>query len=260
MFDWLPWVRAKRERIRSTPLTDAQRAILREHAPFVASLSSERRQRFDGLLQLFLYDKSFEGCGGLTMHPTIEVTIAAHAVHLLLGLDVERPYPGLDVIRVYPSTYQVPEIERLGDHVIAGGASFRLGESSQRGYVVLSWDAVEGGAQRMDGHNVVLHEFAHQLDQLDGVADGAPPLKRRLYGPWARVLGASYAELQDDVSRRRRNVLDPYGATNPAEFFAVATETFFERPRALKRQEPALYAMLAAYYGQDPGALTGNDR
>jgi hypothetical protein len=119
---------------------------------------------------------------------------------------------------------------------------------------VLSWDAVRKGGQHDDGHNVVLHEFAHQLDTLDGVPDGAPPLPRQLYGPWARILGAAFEELQQDVAERRRNVIDGYGATNPAEFFAVATESFFEEPRALKAQEPELYDVLARYYRQAPGS------
>lgn len=252
MFTWLPWVRARRDRIASTPFSEAQLADLAEAAPFASRLPEGRRTRLHRLIQLFLHDKTFEGCGGLEMTDTIALTIAAHACHLLLGLDVVDPYPGLDVIRVYPSTYRVPDVEPLGGRFVEGGISHRLGESSHHGYVVLSWDAVVRGIARHDGHNVVLHEFAHQLDAEDGVSDGAPPLERRLYGPWAQILGASFEELQEDVARHRRNVIDAYGATNPAEFFAVATETFFEQPSALKRQEPRLYAVLARYYGQDP--------
>ncbi len=252
MFTWLPWVRRRRAAIRDTPLTPSQEAVLDTHAPFVHSLDSDEKARLHGLIQLFLYDKTFEGLGGLTVDETVEVTIAAHACHLLLGLDVSEPYPGLDVIRVYPSTYRAAGFDTVAGHAVLGGQSHRLGESSMRGYVVLAWDAVRQGAQRRDGHNVVLHEFAHQLDTQDGSADGAPPLERGLYGPWARILGDAYAELQQDVARRRHNVMDAYGATNPAEFFAVATETFFERPLALKAQEPELYAVLERYYQQDP--------
>ena len=254
MLSWLPWVRRRRAALRSTPLTDDERFVLDAHAPFVKRLSEEDRDTLVGLIQLFRHDKTFEGCGGLVMTDPIEVTIAAHACRLLLGLDVhDRPYPGLDVIRVYPAAYRAPGTGRLGDHAVEGGISHRLGESSTRGYVVLSWDAVLRGARRDDGHNVVLHEFAHQLDTLDGVADGAPPLQASLYGPWARVLGEAYSELHDDLAARRRTVIDAYGATNPAEFFAVATETFFEQPEALREQEPKLYAVLARYFGQTPG-------
>lgn len=252
MLSWLPWVRRRRAALRSTPLTDDERFVLDAHAPFVKRLSEEDRHILVGLIQLFRHDKTFEGLGGLEMTDTIELTVAAHACRLLLGMDVDVPYPGLDVIRVYPSTFRAEAVDRLGDVWVEGGVSHRLGESSHRGYVVLAWDAVRRGARHEDGHNVVLHEFAHQLDTLDGVADGAPPLPGRLYGPWARVLGAAYEELQEDVAQRRRNVLDGYGATNPAEFFAVATESFFEEPGALKAQEPELYEVLARYYHQRP--------
>jgi Mlc titration factor MtfA (ptsG expression regulator) len=255
MFDWLPWVRARRAAIRDTPLSDEQLHVIAQHAPFHEDLTDPERRRLHGLMQLFLHDKTFEGCGGLQMTDTIRVTVAAHACRLLLGLDVnDRPYPGLDVLRVYPHAYRAPQTEVVGGQVVQGGHSHRLGESSTRGYVVLSWDAVRRGARREDGHNVVLHEFAHQLDTLDGVADGAPPLQRGLYGPWAEVLGEAYSELQEDVAARRRTVLDAYGATNPAEFFAVATEAFFETPRALRRQEPDLYEVMATYFGQRPGS------
>jgi Mlc titration factor MtfA (ptsG expression regulator) len=127
----------------------------------------------------------------------------------------------------------------------------RLGESSHSGVVVLSWDdTLRGATVQDDGHNVVLHEFAHQLDQEDGTSDGTPYLGGRgLYAAWARVLGADFERL-----REAPGVLDPYGATNPAEFFAVATETFFEKPRALRAENGELYEQLRAYYGLDPAA------
>jgi Mlc titration factor MtfA (ptsG expression regulator) len=219
----------------------------------VHRLDPEQRRTLDGLVQLFLDDKTFEGCGGLSMTDRIRVTVAAHACLLLLGLDVDLPYPELHVIRVYPSAYQVPTTEWLGS-VAVEGPSHRLGQSSSHGYIVLAWDAVRsGGLDPDDGTNVVLHEFAHQLDTADGAADGAPILPSRgLYGPWARVLGRAFEELQQDVAARRRSVLDGYGATNPAEFFAVATEAFFETPAALRADEPELYTILTRYYRQDP--------
>ncbi len=126
---------------------------------------------------------------------------------------------------------------------------------------MLSWDAVRGGATSdADGHNVVLHEFAHQLDQEDGAADGAPILeKRAAYGAWAKVLGEEYATLQKDVDDGVRSDIDAYGATNPAEFFAVVTETFFEKPQKLASNHPELYDQLVAFYKQDPLARLGVD-
>ena len=250
MLSWLPWNR--RARLRSAPLPEAWTAIV-DKALEHHRLDSTRRSTLNGLIQVFLDDKTFEGCGGLEMTDTIRVSIATYACLLLVGLDIAVPYPGLDVIRVYPHTYRAASSGPLGDLRVPT-ESHRLGESG-RGFIVLSWDAVrEGLAHTGDGHNVVLHEFAHQLDTEDGQADGAPPLPRSLYGPWARILGAAFSELEQDVAADRHSVLDVYGATNPAEFFAVATEAFFERPDSLRHQEPQLYAVLARYYRQDPAA------
>jgi hypothetical protein len=122
--------------------------------------------------------------------------------------------------------------------------------------VVLAWDSVLGGAKNMlDGHNVTLHEFAHQLDQEDGAGDGVPILEQRsAYVDWARVFRHEYEELVDKTDRGRKSVMDRYGATNPAEFFAVATETFFEKPKQLEAKHPELYDELRSYYGVDPGS------
>jgi len=206
-----------------------------------------------GHVQVFLSEKRFEGCGGLQITDEVRVTIAAQACVLLL----HRPsddYPELSSILVYPTTYLVP-----GSHTGPGGlvsedSQARLGESWTRGEVVLVWDSVLSGAADIhDGHNVVLHEFAHQLDQEDGVGDGAPILPRRsMYVAWARVLGHEFDHLVRDVERHHRTLLDRYGATNPAEFFAVATETFFEKPSQLRLKHPDLYAQLRTFYQQDP--------
>ncbi len=152
-------------------------------------------------------------------------------------------------------------LEPLGGGGLIAGEQGRLGEAWGQGVVVLSWDDVRRGAADMrDGQNVVLHEFAHQLDQEDGAADGAPILPgRSRYVAWARVLGAEYEQLRRDASRGRPSVLDDYGATNPAEFFAVATECFFEKPGLLRRRHPELYEELRAYYRQDPARLVEDE-
>lgn len=253
MLDWLPWRRRHRAALRERPIPNTWQTIVAANVPLVSRLDQRSTDVFWGHVHVFLDDKVFDGCGGLVVTETMRVTIAAHAVLLLVGLDVDVPFPGLDVIRLYPSGYRAPSLSSDG-LVTTEGTSHRLGESSGRGYVVLSWRDVLRGTDPTDGQNVVLHEFAHQLDQVDGVADGAPPLPRNLYGPWAEHLGAAFEELQEDTARHRRNVLDSYGATNPAEFFAVATETFFEQGRPLKYQEPELYEVLARFYGQDPAS------
>ena len=187
----------------------------------------------------------FEGCGGLELTDEMRVLIAAQACLLLLN----RPaavYPRLKTILVYPSTY------------VAGGQdqpkSVRLGESWGAGVVVLAWNSVKGGATNFnDGQNVTLHEFAHQLDQADGAADGAPDLaSRSAYRTWAQVLSREYQTLRKWKKKGRRTVLNKYGATNPAEFFAVATETFFEKPRQMKKKHPELYEELKRYYRTEP--------
>lgn len=258
MFAWLPWNVARRRRLLATPLPDAWRAILDKRVPLARHLPEADRTRLHGLMQVFLDDKSFEGLGGLEIDDTVRVTIAGQACLLLLGLDVDLPYPGLDVVRVYPDTYRAQVEDRSQDFVTHEGHSRRLGESS-RGYIVLAWRHVLAGSRDPnDGKNVVLHEFAHQLDAASGHSNGAPPLhSASAYGPWTAALSEAFSELQDDVRARRRNVLDAYGATNPAEFFAVATETFFEQPVALRRQEPELYAVLVDYWRQDPADHLG---
>jgi Mlc titration factor MtfA (ptsG expression regulator) len=160
----------------------------------------------------------------------------------------------LYTILVYPSAYVAKSIEPIGGGMVLAGEQARLGEASRDGVVVLSWDDVLAGASDVhDGHNVVLHEFAHQLDHEDGVADGAPILPRRsMYVAWARVLGAEYDHLRNHPEHGRKSVLDQYGAINPAEFFAVATECFFEKPTQLKKRHAELYDELKEYYNQDP--------
>ena len=201
----------------------------------------------------------FEGCGGLELTDEIKVTIAAQACLLLLHRETDY-YPRLITILVYPHAYVAKSIEPIGGGVVLEGETARLGEAWKDGVVVLSWDDVRQGASDLhDGHNVVLHEFAHQLDQQDGSADGAPILEHRSqYVTWARVLSDEYDQLRRDTEKGRTDVLDEYGATNPAEFFAVATECFFEKPIQLRRKHPQLYEELKAYYRQDPARLVSS--
>jgi len=257
-FSWLPWNRVRRHRLAQTPLPDGWIALLERNLPIALDLSEADRRRWHGLIQVFLDDKTFEGLGGLELTDEVRLTIAGQATLLLLGLDIELPYPGLHVIRVYPDDYRAPVTERDGLFETEG-LSHRYGESSGRGYVVLSWrETLRGARDPADGRNLVFHEFAHQLDAESGTANGAPLLhSRAAYGPWARVLGEAFSHLRRDVSEHQRSVLDAYGATNPAEFFAVATTTFFEQPVGLKAAAPELYAVLAEYWRQDPAVRLG---
>ena len=242
--------RARRNALLSATLPQAWQEILRRNLPPYASLSDEERRRLHGTTNVFLAEKRFEGCGGLVLSDEVRVTIAAQACMLLLNRPV-AVYPKLRTVLVYPSTYVVGKRGLFGDEE---PVSVRLGESWQRGVVVLAWDSVKGGAANFDdGHNVALHEFAHQLDQEDGRGDGAPLLDSpSAYQTWARVFSREYESLRGRIKRGRRTVMESYGATNPAEFFAVATETFFEKPKQLHAKHPALYEELRQYYRTDP--------
>jgi Mlc titration factor MtfA (ptsG expression regulator) len=248
--------RRRRQALRARPFPDAWLAILRRNFPLFEQLTAEDRAELQGHIQVFLAEKRFEGFQGVIITDEIRVTIAAQACLLLLHRETDY-YPTMTSIFVYPSSYVAEVIDRAGG-VVTERVEERLGEAWHRGPVVISWDdALAGAADVHDGRNVVLHEFAHQLDQEDGAADGAPLLgQRSRYVSWARVLGEAYNELRRDTVQGRRTVLDQYGATNPAEFFAVATESFFEKPAQLKRKHPELYDELKEYYRQDPASWT----
>lgn len=235
------------------PLPAEWLAIVRENVPYVASLPEADQVELQGLMQVFLEEKSFEGCGGLEITDEVRVTIAAQACLLLLHRDTDF-YPRLQSILVYPHAYVARGLHRSDEHVTTEGPQARLGESWGHGSVVLSWDDVRRGAYDVhDGHNVVFHEFAHQLDQENSVGPGAPTLERgSLYRAWARVLGHEYEGLLDSLEHHRKTLIDPYGATNPAEFFAVVTELFFEKPKQLEKRHPELYEQLRGFFKQDP--------
>jgi hypothetical protein len=243
----------RRERIRRRPFPPAWRAILERTFPRYLRLSSEDRTELERHIRVFLAEKRFEGAAGLTITDEIRVTIAAQACFLLLHRDTDF-YPGLYSIIVYPEEYVANHHRRDERGFVEEGQQVRLGEASGRGAVVLSWDgALRGASDIEDCHNVVFHEFAHQLDAESGGFDGAPLLpERSMYLAWARTLSEEWHALRARASRREPTDLDPYGATNPAEFFAVVTECFFQRPRQLRETHPRLYEELERFYRQDP--------
>lgn len=233
-------------------------SILQERVPYYGLLSDPEQAELRKLIRVFVAEKNFEGCAGLAITDEIRVTIAAQACLLLLNREHDY-YAGLHSILVYPGSYFAPAKSMDPAGVIHEGDENRLGEAWLRGALVLSWDDVREDAVHFDGFNVTLHEFAHQLDQQDGSFDGAPLLAERShYESWARVLRQEYEALSDAADRGRKTLIDPYGATDPAEFFAVITETFFEMPKALHEKHPELYAELKKFYRQDPLARLGN--
>lgn len=229
----------RRRKLYNTPPPDQWFQTLEKTLPMVGKLSAEHGKQLTGLMQIFLAEKKFEGCGGLELTEEMKITVAAQACMLLLGREIEV-YPKLKTILLYPHTY-------------TDGETARLGESWNIGVVVLSWNSVVGGARNFqDGHNVTFHEFAHQLDQEDGAADGVPILGENAYQTWARVFSFEFEDLVEKTEHGKKDVMDDYGATNPAEFFAVATETFFEKPRQMKNKHPELFTKLRGYYKVDP--------
>ncbi len=241
------------ERLMTEPLPEEWEPILKQNVPLYSRLPDEMQRELRGLINIFLHEKQFEGCGGLEITDEIRVTVAGQACILLLNRRTDF-YPRLSSILVYPGAYVAKEVWHTPAGVEIEEDSVRFGESWDSGTVVLAWDIVKHGAwDWKDGHNVVLHEFAHRLDQQDGTADGAPILEQRSrYVTWARTLSREYEQLQKKVKRGRKTVMDDYGATDPAEFFAVATETFFEKSRQMKKKHPELYAELRTYYKLDP--------
>jgi len=246
----------RRSRLRTRPFPEAWAAILERSVPIYKRLPEEDRQELRGHILVFLAEKRFEGAAGLRIDDEVRLTIAAHACVLLLHRRTDY-YPGLHSIIVYPGTYVAQRTVREPIGLISERAEPRRGESSTWGAIVLAWDAVREAASGAGNcRNVVFHEFAHQLDAQEGAVDGTPVLgDRARHAAWARVLGAEYERLRRDAASGRPTLLDRYGATNPAEFFAVATECFFTQSRAVKARHRELYAELQAYYRQDPAAL-----
>ena len=246
--------RIRRDKLFSKPLPPQWIGILERNVRLYSLLPRDLREELHGRINIFLDEKTFIGCGGVTITDEMRLTIAGNACLLLLKRD-KQCFPGFTSILVYPDTYVAQETRRDG-YVVTEDASVRAGESWQRGPVVLSWgDVLHDTLGGHDGHNVVLHEFAHKLDEENTIMDGLPVLRDPThYREWARVLTREYESLQESVYYGTRTVLDEYGAASPAEFFAVATETFFEKPRQMKAALPELYQQLKRFYNLDPAA------
>lgn len=242
-------------------MPEAWRSIISRNLPFFDRLSGDDQQELLGHVQVFLAEKRFEGCAGLQLTDEVRVTIATQACLLLLH---RKPtyYPRLLTILVYPSGYVVEDKRQVEGAIWAEGPTGRLGETAgQMGSLVVAWDAAkEGAIDPADGKNLVIHEFAHQLDFEDFAADGVPALASRDdERSWAMVMRTEFSLLRASDDTGIPTLLDPYGATNPAEFFAVATEAFFERPRALRRLHPKLYGEMERFFRQDPALYSSED-
>lgn len=243
-------------RVPGPPPPPFWRPLIAERVPLTAGLNEDEWDRLLDLTREFLQTKRFEGAGGLEVTEPMRLLVAAQACLLILNLGAGC-YPGVHVVLVYPGTF-VPKPTEFDRRLYTGPVPDPVPLLGQhvRGVVVLSWDSVmRGTAGGEDGDNVVLHEFAHELDIENGDVDGVPLLEApSSTREWARVLQRRFEELRRAVEADEPSVLNIYGATNRAEFFAVVTEAFFERPGVVLQHFPDLYAELKGYYRQDPAA------
>lgn len=258
-FWWRPsWVALRRARIRRRPFPAEWRKVLRDRVPAVARLPVNLQLKLKGDVQVFLAEKPVIGCAGLVVTDEMRVIVAAQACLLQLGRR-NHFFPRLTQVLLYPHAFVVQRTEAVGGGLQRDVQRALSGESWSQGQVILSWeDVLAGAANPGDGHNVVVHEFAHQLDQEKGAANGAPPLPLRASrAKWAQVLAQSFERLREQLQHghfgpEEQPLIDPYGATEPAEFFAVACEVFFERPEALAQAEPALFEQLCICHRVNP--------
>lgn len=251
----LSWLkRRQRQRILQQPFPADWPVWLDENVAHYSLLTDEEKQKLRRDTQVFVAEKNWEGCAGLVVTDEMRVTIAAQACLLLLGFH-DQLFDRVLSILIYPREYVAADARRLGGGE-AVGADVRLGEAWYRGPVILSWAEVIDDCRRLGhGRNVVWHEFAHQLDMLDGAIDGTPPLSgAEQYRRWTAVMTAEFARLRDARRMGQRTVIDPYGATNEAEFFAVVSEAFFDRPLRLRAEHRELYDLVAEFYRQDTAA------
>lgn len=254
MFRWL--ADRRRDKLTRSPFPSLWEGIIRRNVAHYRMLEDAQRAHLRALIQVFIAEKSWEGAGGLELTDEIRVTISAQACLLLLGLP-HNYYRNVKSIIVYPSTV-VPPQRRSGffETPVAPVpiAHPIIGQAFQQGPVIIIWDAaLRSGRHPETGHNVIYHEFAHKLDMLDGAADGTPPLRSRSeYREWVVICSREYLRLRHDVEKGRESYLDAYAATNEAEFFAVATEQFFDQPLLMVEHAPDLYRVLKEYYRQDP--------
>jgi hypothetical protein len=261
----LAWLRGpalhaawRRARVKAQPFPQAWRDILRRRMPAFARLPPDVQIRLKKLAQVLLAENPFIGCAGLIVSDEMRLLVSVQAALLMLQLGPDA-FPLLRQVLIYPGPFVVERSQADGSGLVHEQRRALAGESWQQGQVLLSWDDVlAGAADPADGRNVVIHEFAHQIDQAHGRANGAPWLPgaaRR--ARWARVWSTAFEQLHAQLARGETGLIEPYGATEPAEFFAVTSELFFEKPTELAVQHPDLFAELRGLYGVDPRLWQG---
>lgn len=252
IFSWLK--RRRREKLMARPFPAHWLEILERNVSIYWLLGAQQREKVQQHLRIFHAEKHWEGCGGLVIDDEIKVTVSAQMAILVLGLDGEY-FDNVLSILVYPDAFVAPERMRMDGGVVTQGDSALEGEAWYRGPVILSWtDVLEGSRRLKGGHDLVFHEFAHQLDMLNGRdVDGMPPLdSEQQTQRWTQIMNRSYRRLIAACENGEYSVFSCYGTTNIAEFFAVATEVFFQCPEEMEQENPELYDIFRAYYRQDP--------
>ena len=239
----------RRRKALATPFPDAWRALVSQGVAAWRTFNDAERERLEELIRLLLADKGWEASRGFELTEEIRVVIAALAAIPILGLDYDY-YHGVTAVIVTPKVVDTHGSRLVGDGILSDEPMAVIGLASSAGPVLIAWEDARRQGRRPGSGNVVYHEFAHALDMLDGSVDGTPPLESQPeYERWVEVCNAEYLALRNGTSG---GLLDIYGATDPGEFFAVVTETFFDRPAELLLAKPDLYAVLAKFYGQDP--------
>jgi MtfA peptidase len=254
VFGWFR--KRKRKRLLAEPFPESWEQILNRDFQWWPALSAEEQSKLRAAIRIFTAEKNWEGCRGQVITDEVQVLIAAQAC--LLGLGFEELYfDHVPTILVYPDAYRAPDNLGQSNWIQTEGGSPRMGEAWWQGPVILSWKhSLEGARGDAEGDNLVLHEFAHQLDMLNGRSvDGTPPLSdSEQLDRWVEVMTAAYRQLIRDCRRGRPGVMSCYGTTNEGEFFAVATESFFSQPLDFQLEAPELYDLFAEFYRQDPAA------
>ncbi|HJS22587.1 MAG TPA: M90 family metallopeptidase [Steroidobacteraceae bacterium] len=249
------WQAHQQRQLRARPLPAAWREHFERELPFYRAMPADLRARLDGLVQQFVAEKEFVGCRGLEVSLEMKLTIAAQACLLVVNR-AARLYDELHSVLVYPAAFIAPHEHHDEAGVVHRHDRVLSGETWDTHRVILSWDDVQASAaERGSGFNVVYHEFAHYLDAEDGHVNGAPLLGESVhYERWSKVMKEEFEKLQDAAARNQPTLIDPYGAEDPGEFFAVVTETFFELPAELREQHAALYDEFRRYYRLDPAS------
>jgi Mlc titration factor MtfA (ptsG expression regulator) len=244
----------RRQKLLADPFPPAWEAILRRNVGHYSRLSDAERARLRDHTRVLVAEKEWEGANGLVVTEEMKVTIAAQAGLLLLGLPEHDYFARVASVVVYPAGFEIPDRDEFGEIDDTFPAMAADGQSVYRGPVLVSWGhALAEGRDPACGQNIVLHEFAHQLDDLDGVANGTPPLEDPAAAArWRAVMQAALDDHRASLDRGEETFFTEHAGENETEFFADATETFYCCPADLREQYPDVYALLAAYYRVDP--------